>query len=776
RLSDLKTSESGIVIRVSGHGSFRQRMIEMGFVRGKEVKVIKNAPLLDPVEYALMGYRLALRRSEAERVEVMAVAEGEEEGWREEEGLGQGSDRLSEPAGSLLAHPIANRYLHGEQNHIRVALAGNPNCGKTSLFNQATRAHERVGNYSGVTVDAKAGHFEYKDYTIHLIDLPGTYSLTAYTPEEVYVRKHLLEEKPDLVLNVLDVTNLERNMYLTTQLIDMDIKVVAALNMYDEFLATGAELDYDSLGRMMGIPMLPTVASKGEGLAPLWDTVIAVFEDNDPVLRHIHIHYGADTEQSIDRLQDKIWENASITDKYSSRYLSIKLLESDEEAIKIVEEEAANSGAILEVSAKERAKGERLFGQNMQTTLANARYGFISGALGETLRGKKIDVHIKSGKIDQILTGKYTGIPIFLLFLFLMFQTTFSLGKIPADWLAQGIASLGRWIEGMLSAWPVLRGLVVDGMIGGMGGVLVFLPNILILFLFISIMEDSGYMARAAFMMDKLMHKIGLHGKSFIPLIMGFGCNVPAIMATRLLESRKDRILTILIIPFMSCSARLPLYVLLISAFFVRYQGLVLFSIYLIGILVGIISSILLHKWFFSKHEAPFVMELPPYRRPGLRSVMRHMWHKGGQYIKKMGTVILLASVVIWGLGYFPQGRKSLEDSYIGKIGHVIAPVLRPLGFDWQIGVSLAGGFAAKEIIVSTMSVLSTEHDSQAQVSSPLAAYTLMIFVLLYFPCIASVVAVKREAGPGWAAFIVGYTVALAWLLSFAVFQVGSLF
>ena len=804
RLSELKSAETGVIVKISGHGSFRQRITEMGFVRGKEVTVIKNAPFMDPVEYEIMGYRIALRRSEAELIEVYSYAEALDQDTLSSEAelvVNTAADTATD-AGTAVILETRNRQYHEARTHIRVALVGNPNCGKTSLFNKATHANERVGNYSGVTVDAVAGHFNYKNYTIHLVDLPGTYSLTAYTPEELYVRRHLLEELPDVILNVIDTPNIERNMFLTTQLIDMNLKVVVALNMYDELEASGARLDYAHLGRMLGIPMIPTVASRAQGMDTLFDTLIAVFEDNEPTLRHIHIHYGDDIEKSISQLQLLIWENEDITARMSSRYLAIKLLESDTEALKLVQEKAQNHEAILGLQAKEVQRLERFFRQNLQTSIADAKYGFISGALQETYSGRPADSNEKMSRIDRVLTNKYWGIPIFLLFLFIMFQATFSLGAYPQAWLESGVAWLGNWLGGLLPEGG-FKDLLVDGIISGVGGVLVFLPNILILFFFISIMEDSGYMARAAFMMDRLMHKMGLHGKSFIPLLMGFGCSVPAIMATRTLQSRKDRILTMLIIPFMSCSARLPVYVLLISAFFVRSQGLVLFSIYLTGIVVGFLSSVLFQRFFFAREEAPFVMELPPYRRPTIVSVTRHMWFKGAQYLQKMGTVILAASIIIWALGYFPVKQSSMEESYIGKIGHFIEPTLRPLGFDWQMGVAIASGFAAKEVIVSTMAVLSTGDPEAAEqveadgsnpvvrnlrqhtyadgpragekVYSPLVAYGFMLFVLLYFPCIAAVVAIYREAGRRWALFIVCYTTALAWVISCLVYQIGSL-
>lgn len=818
-LSALSTSERGVIVKVRGHGSFRKRIAEMGFVRGKRVTVIKNAPLMDPVEYEIMGYHIALRRSEAEQIEVSTAPEALAAGT-----VGSATAQV------VLTDEIANRFLHESGRTIQVALVGNPNCGKTSLFNLASGSHERVGNYSGVTVEAKEGVARYRGYTLRLVDLPGTYSVTEYTPEELYVRRHILEQMPDVVVNVVDASNLERNLFLTTQLIDMNLKVVIALNMYDELEQSGARFDYEALGRMIGIPIVPTVASKGEGIDRLFDRVIAVFEDNEPVVRHIHIHYGEEIERSVRSLQALIWPNCDIVARYSSRYLAIKLLEGDRETLSLLRD-TANFDEIRQAVDRETARLERLYNDPVETVVADARYGFIAGALEETFTPGTGDKNRKATRIDRIMTHRFWGFPIFFLLMWLMFEATFTLGGIPAEWMERGVEWLGDRVSGAMPD-GALRELLVDGIISGVGGVIVFLPNILILFFFISLMEDTGYMARTAFLMDRFMHRIGLHGKSFIPLLMGFGCNVPAIMATRTLESRKDRLLTMLITPFMSCSARLPVYVLLISAFFPKGQGLVLMSIYVIGIVVAILSSLVFNRLLFHRAEAPFVMELPPYRIPTARSVVRHMWNKGSQYLRKMGTVILLASVLIWALGRYPRptGQAAApspeaakewqaEHSYIGRLGHAIEPAMRPLGFDWKIGVSLLSGLAAKEIVVSTMAVLNhpaaeewqseeaalseatqaageaatdEEEDGllirslQTQrytsgpkvgqpVYTPLVAYTMMLFILLYFPCIAAVTAIRKEAGRRWAVFTVVYTTGLAWFVSFVVYQLGSL-
>ena len=827
RLSELKSSQVGLITKVFGHGSFRNRITEMGFIRGKIVKVIKNAPLLDPVEYEIMGYRIALRRSEAELIEVIPLtalpqltldqhanhhahihfrhhsqpqAKASHQDWFKKIWPSQWTKKNHHEHTASTNPKTLNEWssINAGSHLINVALVGNPNCGKTSLFNLASGSHERVGNYSGVTVDAKIARFHQGNYTFNLADLPGTYSITEYTPEELYVRTHILREMPDVVINVIDATNLERNLYLTTQLIDMDIKVVIALNMYDELESTGAKLDYRHLGGMLGIPIVPTVASTGRGIHELFETVIQVFEDKNPTVRHIHINYGSDLEAAINTLQAQIWENKDIVAHYSSRYLAIKLLEGDKSTAKLLEK-CTNFNKIQQTQLLLQQKLTKQFGDEPETTIADAKYGFIAGALKETFQGETRDKHARTSKIDHIMTSKIWGLPIFLLLMWITFQATFSLGAIPAGWIENGVSWLSDFIMKVMPE-GALRNLLVDGIISGVGGVIVFLPNILILFFCISLMEDTGYMARAAFIMDKLMHKIGLHGKSFIPLLMGFGCNVPAIMATRTLESRKDRILTMLIIPFMSCSARLPVYVLLISAFFVQKQGLVLLSIYLLGIIVAILSSILFKRLFFRKEEAPFVMELPPYRVPTGRSVVRHMWNKGVQYLRKMGTIILVASVIVWALSHYPVGDPSLtpiqqqEQSYIGRIGKAIEPAIRPLGFDWQIGISLVSGLAAKEIVVSTMAVLTDSGENETTLSeklqsqvytqgphigekvfTPLKAYTMMVFILLYFPCIAAITAIYKEAGRRWAFFTLFYTTGLAWILSFIFYQLGSL-
>jgi len=817
-LSCLRTGESAIITKVLGHGAFRKRITEMGFVKGKKVTVVKNAPLHDPVEYQIMGYNISLRRSEARMVEVVSEADARSFSGVEFNGI---TDEEIQKISVLEKGKIIN-----------IALVGNPNCGKTTLFNTASGSHERVGNYSGVTVEAKEAVMRKFGYQFNIVDLPGTYSITEYSPEELYVRNHIIEKMPDIVVNVIDSSNLERNLYLTTQLIDMNIKVVIALNMYDELEKKGVKFDYEGLGKMIGIPIMPTVASKGKGIDELFMKLIDVYEDRDPSVRHIHINYGEMIENGVKSIQEELRRNSGLTDKYSTRYIAIKLIETDKTTLNQLKE-LPNFTKIESTTNYVIKKLEKEYADNSETIITDAKYGFIDGALKETYKEAK-SLYGKVRSLDDLLTHKIWGFPIFIFFMWLMFQATFTIGNYPMDWIDSGVTALENFISNKMSAGP-FRDLLVDGILGGVGGVIIFLPNILILFFFISLMEDTGYMARAAFIMDKLMHKIGLHGKSFIPLIMGFGCNVPAIMATRTLENRNDRLLTMIIVPFMSCSARLPVYILLISAFFPAKQGLMLFSIYTIGIVLSVIVALVMKKVAFSKKEVPFVMELPPYRIPTLKNISLHMSNKAQQYLKKMGTVILIASILIWALGYFPrdvtytcdydsrisilktnkeldevtrnnqirkleilQESERQEQSYIGRIGHVMEPAIEPLGFDWKMGVSIISGLAAKEIVVSTMGVLyhadiRTGENSGALVSglhnqvhqsgklkgqkvfTPLVAFGFMLFILIYFPCIAVITAIKKESNWRWAVFTMVYTTAMAWVVAFAVYQIGSI-
>lgn len=834
-LADLAPGEKGIITKVRGRGAFRKRILEMGFISGKEVSVIQRAPLMDPVEYNVMSYNVSLRNSEARMIEILTESE-----TSEQQELG-----VSSRVGNLFTSTVQQK-----KKTINVAFVGNPNSGKTTLFNHASGLREHVGNYSGVTVDAKEAKFRKGDYIFNVTDLPGTYSITAYTPEELFVRDFIIDTVPDVVVNIIDSSNLERNLFLTTQLIDMDIKMVGVLNMHDELLASGNVLQHEKLGKLLGIPFIPTIGSKGKGVNELLDKIIEVYEDRDSTYRHIHISYGNVIEPAINKIQDLIYKSGvnELTHRVSSRFLAIKLLEKDR-ATEVALEKTANFSEIMEAADAEVSRIESTFKQDTESLIADAKYGFIAGALKETFVLNPVMQRKNSEVIDTIVTHRIWGIPIFVFLMWLTFYGTFKIGEYPMHWIEMLVDFISVKLSVLLPE-GMLKDLFIQGIIGGVGGVIIFLPNILLLYLFISLMEDTGYMARAVFIMDKIMHRIGLHGKSFIPLVMGFGCNVPAILSTRIIESKRDRLITMLINPFMSCSARLPVYILFISAFFVNYQGTILFAMYGIGVALAIASSLVFKKTIFKQADIPFVMELPPYRTPTLRTLVKHMWNRAEQYLRKMGGVILVASIIIWALGYFP--RETAEDgtfhtrianirsqystmimqtqqntevinalkekeseeirnieyeleshrqmnSYIGRLGHFIEPAMRPLGFDWKMSVAVLTGVAAKEVTVGTLGVLyQADTDDDVNQSSlitklrqqqykdgpragkpvftPLVAFSFMLFILIYFPCVAVVAAIRRESGAvKWAVFVVVYTTLLAYIASLLTYQIGSL-
>lgn len=802
RLSQLTTGQSGVIIKVLGHGAFRKRMIEMGFVRGQEIKVLMAAPLKDPVKYEIMGYEVSLRRAEADLVEV-DTASGEMPGGTASH-TNTVTDSVTEPISADSPHAGGNQRQHV----INIALIGNPNCGKTSLFNVASGAREHVGNYSGVTVDAKKGSFSYGGYRFNIVDLPGTYSLASYSPEELYVRRYLRDETPDVIINVVDGSNLERNLYLTTELIDMDRSMVIALNMYDELERAGTTLDYETLGSMIGVPIVPTAAKSGKGIHQLFDTVIRVYEGNEPSVRHVHVSLGAQLETALSGIKDELKAHPAVERHFSPRYLAIKLLEGDSEVQHQVLA-LPDAGHLLELRDKSVAEYEKSNpGLDITAAIADEKYGFIAGALAETMKKEENPGTSSTHIIDTIVTNKLFGFPIFIAIMTFIFWATFYIGAFPMEWIESFVGWIGELVRGyMPDGW--LKDLIADGIIGGVGGVIVFLPNILILYACISFMEDSGYMARAAFIMDKLMHRLGLHGKSFIPLVMGFGCTVPSIMATRSIESRSSRIITILINPFVSCSARLPIYVLLIGTFFPNHATLVFLSIYLAGILVAGITARLLRRFWFGQDETPFVMELPPYRVPTFKSTMRHMWGKGEQYLRKMGGIILVASIVVWALNYFPHHDDEpvmtemtaiddstidpSRDSYLQMMGKAVNPLMEPLGFNWRATVAAIAGVPAKEIVVSTLGVLYTgdeeaeESTLSARITEPnpatgkpdfnmAVALSFMVFVLLYCPCIATITAVVRETGnPRYGLFTIIYNTLVAWAFAFVVYRLALL-
>lgn len=804
KLSELRTGERGVIVKVNGHGGFRKRIKEMGFVKGNKVKVIMNAPLRDPIEYEIIGYKISLRREQAKQIEVISEAEAKL--------MMSSQENLSALEGD---DEYIERLAAERRRTIKVALVGNPNCGKTSLFNVASGSHEHVGNYSGVTVDAKEGVFEHGGYRFILTDLPGTYSLSAYSPEELYVRKSLIEDMPDVVINVVDASNLQRNLYLTTQLIDMNLRVVMALNMYDELNANGDKLDIKQLGYLLGMPIIPTVSRTGDGIETLFDTVIRIYEQTDPHLaRHIHINHGSEVEQSIGRIKKLISKTEDIRYKYSTRYLAIKYLENDKEIESLVES-LGNRDEIIAARFEENTRIRGLLGSGLESSMVDAKYAFVQGALAETYtrNSSKVRGNRLTDKIDAIVTNRWLAFPIFFLLLYIVFDGTFVLGEYPMRWIEWTIDHFGAFVSSaMADGW--FKDLMVDGIIGGVGSVLVFLPNILLLYLFISLLEDSGYMARAAFIMDRLMHRIGLHGKSFIPMIMGFGCNVPAVMATRTIESHKSRLITMLIIPLMSCAGRMPVYILLAGAFFPRRAGLVLLGLYALGIGLAILAARIMSR-FFKEDDLPFVMELPPYRIPTAKSIFRHTWEKGRQYLQKMSGVILIFSVILWFLSYFPNHnaydtvQEQQEHSFIGYVGKAMEPILTPLGFDWRMGVGIVAGVGAKELVVSTLGVMYADEggpddaagnddiaediavaDKTAETDAgetrlqkallksvtPAGALAYMVFILLYFPCIATFIAIKNESGGWkWAIYTAIYTIFLAWIAAFITFRIATL-
>lgn len=825
KLSELHTGQTGIIVKVMGHGGFRKRVVEMGFIKGKTVEVLLNAPFKDPVKYRIMGYEVSLRHSEADMIEV--VTEHEARQIRQQDRL-EDADQLRTVVGANdpddVAITDAQLADEADKRHkvINVALVGNPNCGKTSLFNFASGAHERVGNYSGVTVDAKEGHATFEGYEFNLVDLPGTYSLSAYSPEELYVRKQLVEKTPDVVVNVIDASNLERNLYLTTQLIDMHIRMVVALNMFDETEQRGDNINLDALSSLFGVPMQPTVFTTGRGVKELFHKVIEVYEameGADAHFRHIHIKHGHEIEHGIAEIQDHLKKEHGLRERYSTRYLAIKLLENDKEVEQLVRT-FPDADEILEHRDEAAKRVKEEMKEDSETAIMDAKYGFIHGALAEAgyTTGKGKDTYQLTHLLDRILTNRFVGFPIFIALLALMFFVTFNLGAYPMDWIDQGVGLLGELVGTYMPDGPV-KDMLVDGIIGGVGAVIVFLPQILILYFFISFMEDSGYMSRAAFIMDKLMHKMGLHGKSFIPLIMGFGCNVPAVMATRTIESRRSRIVTMLVLPFMSCEARIPIYIMVIGTFFsLKMQWVIMTVLYLIGISMAVVMSKVFTKFMMKGEDTPFVMELPPYRFPTAKAVSRHTWEKGKQYLKKMGGIILVSTIIVWALGYFPHNealteQQQQEQSYIGRIGQTVEPVFELQGFSWKMDVGLLAGVGAKEIVASTMGVLYANDESLADDSeagqgesryeklhtlmvgdvaqmhglapsdgrveavATLTAFCFLLFVLLYFPCLATIAAIKGETGSWkWALFAAAYTTLTAWVVSALVFRIGLLF
>jgi len=685
---------------------------------------------------------------------------------------------------------------------ITIALAGNPNSGKTTIFNELTGTHQHVGNYPGVTVEKKEGWFNYKDFEVEVMDLPGTYSLTAYSLDELVARDYVIEERPDLVVDIIDSSNLERNLYLATQFMEIGVPLILAFNMSDIAEARGYEIDIELLTKLLGVTIVRTVGHKRRGINQLKEEIVKVADKKD-VQKPAIVHYGDVIEQQLQKITGLIEKYASLCKRYDARWLAVKLLEKDRQVKEKVSQTIDEPEQLFAAIENASHYIERDFGDSTEIVFADRRYGFISGACQEAVRTTVESRHSMSDRIDFVLTNRVLGIPIFLLLMYLLFKLTFTLGEPPMAWIEGAFAWLGSGIEGL---WPpdsesTLKSLLVEGIIGGVGGILVFLPNILFLFLGIAVLEDSGYMARAAFIMDRFMHKIGLHGKSFIPMLIGFGCTVPAIMATRTLESRRDRLTTMLVLPLISCGARLPIYMLFIPAFFpVGWRAPILWLIYIIGIVLAVILAKLLRATLFKGEAVPFVMELPPYRMPTLKGTLIHMWERGWLFLRKAGTVILAISILLWVLTSYPKlphqqrtesseiniQQKQLSYSIAGRIGHGLAPVMKPVGFDWKTTTALIGAFAAKEVFVAQLGIVysvgKTDEQSQTlrtrlqQEYTPLQAFCIMLFCLISIPCMVTVATVWKESGSWrWPALQLAGLTILAYIVTLVVYQFGQL-
>lgn len=809
-LSQMNIGDKGIVRAVKATGEIRRRLLDMGLFTGIRFRVIRIAPLGDPIVIKVRGFDLSLRLEEASQIRVEKIGH-----------TGDGIP-MREYKNLYSPVPIAERRTSTSKN-IRVALLGNPNSGKTSLFNQIVGAHQKVGNFTGVTVEKYEGILQYKGYTIEVTDLPGTYSLTAYSPEEIVTRNFILEEKPDIVIDVVAGSNLERNLYLTTQIMELEVDMLVALNMYDEVEKLGIKIDIPQLEALLGSHVIPTSAFKKTGIDSLLDHIIQVFEGKITIAKNKLI-FTREIDEEIHVIRRLLEKDEYLSERYNLTWMAIKLLESDQEVYETVKGRSIYlkvSRELTDFLVRYKHSGEN----DPETTIIEDRHAFIRGALQETVKFPSVQKKSVTDYIDNILLNRVLGLPIFFGIMWLMFQFTFTLGTPFMNWIDLFFQFLSKNI-GNLMPDSYLKLLLIDGIIAGVGGVLVFIPNILFLFLSIAFLEGSGYMARAAFVIDKIMHKIGLHGKSFIPMITGFGCSVPAIMATRTLKNKGDRITTMMIIPFMSCGAKLPVYILLLSAFFSPgIAGNMLFGIYMFGILIAFLSALIIKKAAFKGQSEPFVMELPPYRIPGLKSLFYQMIFKTKMYLKKAGTIILTASIIIWIASNFPvdvrseqlysrtvsriesnselteteknsliskytteNAAKQLEYSAAGRFGKMLSPLIKPLGFDWKIGIALTAGFAAKEVVVSTLSTLfsiSETEEDYGQIAERLkdrsgysraTALSLIVFVLLYVPCIAATTAFHKEAGSWkWTRFFILYTMSVAWVFSFLFYRIGLL-
>lgn len=823
KLTELEIEEGFVVDKVATEGEIRQRIIEMGFTPGAKGWIVRKAPLGDPIEVHIMDYEISLRNSEAKGIEV-----SKSEVEIKKDRILKSSDTKKEKL-ELDSNLIENREdiykkikVPSNNTKLKVAIAGNPNCGKTTIFNALTGANYKVANYPGVTVERREKDMIYNGYTYDLIDLPGVYSLSAYSQDEVVACDVLLNEKPDFIIDVIDATNLERNLYLTLQLIELGIPIVCVLNMYEFAEKNGVKINEKILTDILRLPFIKVYGNKYESVLLILDKIEDMYKSGNKLNKDAAMRYGETVEKSIKTITDNMQGDLSDLHK---RWLAIKTFEKDERAIHSIRRECSNGGEVIETVNKEIIKLESSENAKSDSIMANKRYSYIRGALQEAVKKDNIRAFNFTEAADVVFLNKWLGIPIFLVVLWLIFKVTFTLGAYPQEWIDMGISALSDFVGGLLEGSPLIQSLVVDGIIGGVGAVLSFFPLVLILFVGISFLEDCGYMARAAFLMDKVMHRLGLHGQSFIPLFLGFGCSIPATMAARTLRNKKDRIVTVLITTFMSCGARVPVYLMFTAAFFSpKIAPTIMFSIYIIGVITAFIIAFILRKALFKGEETPFVMELPPYRAPRAKAVLRHMFDRGWMYIKKAGTYVFAASVIIWALMTFPQyepneqeevslreqaiaiaseqeldiedeeiinteydkvlSSEGLRRSYAGQIGRFIEPIIKPLGFDWRIGIALVAGGAAKEVLVSTIAqIVRVDEEDEASLTellqndpvfNPIVAYSLLLFVLLYFPCFAAIGVMGAEIGNKWIPFIVVYTLAVAWIVSFVFYQIAG--
>ena len=775
-LKDLQTGKSAVIRTVGGDGALRQHFLDMGVIPGTEVTVVKYAPMGDPVEILIQGYKLTLRLAEAAEIEVGSVHEKKAEPVKTayksktpHPGLGEGGKY----------HPKGSGTPLPDDTTLTFALVGNQNCGKTTLFNRLTGANQHVGNFPGVTVDRKDGPIKGNPKT-SVTDLPGIYSMSPYSSEEIVSRNFVLNEKPKGIINIVDATNIERNLYLTMQLLEMDIPMVVALNMMDEVTSNGGTIDVNAMEAMLGVPVIPISASKNSGVHELVDHAVHIAKYQEKPLSQdfcAENDNGGAVHRCLHAISHLIEDHANAAG-LPVRFAASKVIEGDPLVIAqlmLDQNEKETVEHIIVQMEKER-------GLDRSAAIADMRFAFIKKVCSETVKKpRKSRESVRSEKIDKILTGKYTAIPVFIAIMALVFHLTFNvIGAFFQNLLETGIDALSRITDAALTSAYVnetIRGLIIDGIFAGVGSVLSFLPIIVTLFLFLSLLEDSGYIARVAFVMDKLLRKIGLSGRSIVPMLIGFGCTVPAVMSTRTLPSERDRKMTILLTPFMSCTAKLPIYAFFVDSFFSGHKALVMTGLYVLGILIGILVAFLFKRTLFKGEAAPFVMELPNYRMPGAKNVAQLLWEKAKDFLQKAFSIILIATIIVWLLQSFDMHFNLVEDSkdsILAAISGLLVPILRPIGLgDWRIGTSLISGFMAKESVVSTLEILFEE--SVASSISPLSAASLLVFSLLYTPCVAAIASIKREMGRKWAVGVVVWQCAIAWIAAFAVRLIGIL-